>query len=118
LAEVLTTIGYISPPLKNSGVLFPEKTPFDFSNLKIGTTDYRELYFPAQNALTYVCGYFIKKKCFGKHSCDLCVYYAKHQQQLDESFLFIYFKAYVTADYSNYGKLNMPLMNFSVILIN
>lgn len=36
MAEVLTTIGYISPPLNNSSVLFPEKTPFDFSNLKVG----------------------------------------------------------------------------------
>jgi len=43
MAEVLTTIGYISPPLKNSGVLFPEKTPFNFSNLQIGISDYREL---------------------------------------------------------------------------
>jgi len=82
MAEVLTTIGYISPTLNNSSVVFPEKTPFGFSNLQVGTTDYRELNFPAQNALTYVCGYLIKK-CFEKYSCNLCVNYAKQQQQLD-----------------------------------
>jgi len=61
MVEVLTTIGYISPPLDNSSVVFPEKTPFDFSNLQVGTTDYRELSFPAHNTLTYVCVYLIKK---------------------------------------------------------
>lgn len=73
--------------------------------------DYRELNFPSQNALTYVCGYLIKK-CFEKHSCDLCLNYAKQQQQLDQSFLFIYYKAYVTADHSNFGKLNVPPNEF------
>jgi hypothetical protein len=92
-------------------VLFPEKTPFDFSNLQIGTTDYRELNFPSQNALTYVCGYLIKK-CLEKHSCALCLHYAKNQQQLDQSFLFVYLKAYETADHSNFGKLNVPPNEF------
>ncbi|KAL4149853.1 hypothetical protein QTP88_003704 [Uroleucon formosanum] len=78
--EVLTTIRYISPPLNNSSVVFPEKTPFDFSDLQ--------------------------------HSCDLCVNYAKQQQQLDQSFLFIYYKAYVTADHSNFGNLNVPPNEF------
>jgi len=42
MSEILTTIGQISPPLSNSCVLFPDKSPFNFCNLKIGTTDYRE----------------------------------------------------------------------------
>lgn len=111
MSEILTTIGNISPPLSNSSVIFPEKTPFNFCNLKIGTTDYRELQFPAQNALTYVCGYLIKK-CIEKHICGVCLDYAKYQQQLDQSFLFIYLKFYETADHSNYGNLNVPPDNF------
>jgi len=111
MSEILTTIGQISPPLCHSCVLFPEKSPFNFCNLKIGTTDYRELNFPAQNAITYVCGYLIKK-CIEKHSCDICLNYAKHQQKLDQSFLFTYFKSYETANHSNYGNLNVPPDNF------
>lgn len=85
--------------------IFLEKTPFNFSGLKISTTDYRELNFPAINALTYV-GYLIKK-CIEKHSCDVCLNYAKCQQQLDQSFVFTYFKSYETANRSTYGNLNV-----------
>jgi len=111
MSEILTTIGHISPLLSNSCVLFPDKSSFNFCNLKIGTTDYRKLNFPAQNALTYVCGYLIKK-CIEKHSCDIFLNYTKHQQQLDQSFLFTYFKSYKTAHHSNYGNLNGPPDNF------
>lgn len=52
------------------------------------------------------------KKTIEKHSCDVCLNYAKHQQQLEQSFLFIYFKSYETANHSNYGNLKVPPDNF------
>lgn len=39
-----------------------EKTPFNLISLKVDTADYRDLSLFARNALTYVCGYLIKKK--------------------------------------------------------
>lgn len=115
LNDILTNIGDISPPLNNGRALFPEKTPFNFSNLKVGTVDYRELCFPERNALAYVCGYFIKK-CMERHSCEMCLNYITNQNQLDQSHLFIYFKAYtnneVNSTDSTFGKLNVPTDQF------
>jgi len=63
---ILTNIGEISPPLQNSNILFPEKTPFNFNNLNVGTLDYRELDLTSKNALTYVSVYLIKLKSIPK----------------------------------------------------
>lgn len=75
MAEVLTTIGYIYPPLSKSCVLIPEKTPFDFFNLQVGTTDYRELYFPFTKH-PYLCLWLFNKKMSWKTQlwfmCTLC----------------------------------------------
>lgn len=112
LNEILTNIGDISPPLNNERALFPEKNPFDFSNLKVGTVDYRELCFPERNALAYVCGYFIKK-CLERHNCEICLNYIKNQNQLDQSLFFIYFKTYANCEEkSNFGKLKVPTDQF------
>lgn len=89
---ILTNIGEISPPLQNSNILFPEKTPFNFNNLNVGTLDYRELDLISKNALTYVSGYLIKK-CLEKHSCNTCLDFAKNQESIDEAFIFIHFKS-------------------------
>lgn len=58
---ILTNIGEIFLPLKNSTQLFPEKTPFYFNNLNVGTLDHRDLNCNSKNALTYVSGYLFKK---------------------------------------------------------
>jgi len=57
--EILTNLGDTTSPLSNA-VLFLEKSPFNYSYLKIGTTDYRDLDLTPRNALTYVCGYLLK----------------------------------------------------------
>lgn len=108
---ILTNIGEISPPLQNSNILFPEKTPFNFNNLNVGTLDYRELNLTSKNALTYVSGYLINK-CLEKHSCDTCLDFAKNQKNIDEAFIFIHFKAYQNEVASNYGNLNVPPDSF------
>ena len=60
-----------------------------------------------------VCGYLINK-CIEKHSCDLCLKYAKHQDQLDQSFIFISLKVYQNTENSTYGNLNVAdqLINY------
>lgn len=112
LAEILTNI---SADNQNSvNIMFSDKPPFQFKNptsLSIGTVDYRELDIPEQNAFIYVCGYLMKK-CLTKHSCDLCIEYAKTQKNLDPSFLFSYFKAYENKEKSTFGSLLMPHNDF------
>lgn len=63
--------------------------------------------FPARNALTYVCGYLIKK-CLQKHCCNICFNYANNQNQVDQSFLFAIFKAYRNNENTIFGNLNVP----------
>ncbi|CAI6344938.1 unnamed protein product [Macrosiphum euphorbiae] len=94
--------------------LFADKTPFQFKKtcpLSIGHVDYRNLEIPEQNAFIYVCGY-IMSKCLTKHSCEICLEYAKTQKNLDPSFLLCFFKAYENAEKSTFGNLNMPHENF------
>jgi hypothetical protein len=72
--------------------MFPENSPIKFKMpLPIGSVYYRDLSLSDQNSLTYVYGYLMKK-CLEKHSCDICINYAKFQQ--DQSFWFSHFKAY------------------------
>lgn len=52
------------------------------------------------------------KKCLEKHSCDVCLNYTKFQKDLDQSFLFSYFKAYTNKDNSTFGNLTMPHNDF------
>jgi len=64
---------------------------------------------------TCLCGYFIQK-CMERHSCEMCLNYITNQNQLDQSLLFIYFKAYTNSEVnstdSTFGKLNVPTDQF------
>jgi len=102
---ILTKIGDSIP--FNSKILFPETTPFKFCSLSVGTVDYRDLNVPPRNALTYVSGYLLSK-CLQKHTCDVCLKFAKIQDKLDESFLFNYFKSYSNKEKTTFGNLLMP----------
>lgn len=102
---ILTKIGDTIPC--NSKILFPEKTPFKFCSLSVGTVDYRDLNVPPRNAFTYVYGYLISK-CLQKHTCDVCLNFAKTQDKLDNSFLFNYFKSYSNKEKTTFGNLLMP----------
>ncbi|KAL4148350.1 hypothetical protein QTP88_002614 [Uroleucon formosanum] len=46
-----------------------DKNLFKFKCISIGTVDHRQLDIPEQNALTYICGYLMRK-CFEKHICQ------------------------------------------------
>ena len=58
------------------------------------------------------------KKCLEKHSCDVCIDYAKFQQDLNQSFLFSHFKAYTNKQNSTYGNLMMPHHDFYNYIYN
>jgi len=111
LDEILTNLGDTTSPLSNA-VLFLEKSPFNYSYLKTGTTDYIELDLTPRNALTYVWGYLLKKKCLGKHTCEVCRSFSKSQYYLDESFIFTHLKAYQNYQPTNFGNLNVPPDSF------
>jgi len=100
--------------------LFADKTPFQFKKicpLSIGQVDYRNLEIPDQNAFIYVCGY-IMSKCLSKHSCEICLEYAKTQKNVDPSFLLCFFKAYENAEKTTFGNLNMPHEHFYNYIYN
>lgn len=111
LDQILSHINNSHMPLTEFDFFNSEKTPFKFTGLKIGTTDYRNLTLPNQNSLSYICGYFIKK-CLERHTCEECIVYAKHQKKIDQSFYFSHFKAYQNSSNSVYGNLNMPHESF------
>ncbi|XP_060869573.1 uncharacterized protein LOC132944310 [Metopolophium dirhodum] len=70
---------------------------------------------PEKNAFIYVCG-FLMKKCFEKHSCEVCIHYAKSQKKLDDSFTLLYFKPYEYSEKSMFGNLMMPQHEFYVFI--
>jgi len=112
LDEILSKINTDPFNEETIKIIFQEKNPFKFKNtLKIDTPDYRNLLIPEKNAFIYVCG-FLMKKCIDKHSCEVCINYAKSQKKLDDSFLLCYFKAYENAEKSVFGNLMMPQHEF------
>ncbi|CAI6353718.1 unnamed protein product [Macrosiphum euphorbiae] len=88
-----------------------DKNLFKFKCINIGTVDYRQLDIPEQNALTYICGYLMRK-CLEKHICQVCTDYAYYQKELNQSFLLSFYKAYPTGDHSTFGNLMMPHDDF------
>lgn len=56
-------------------------------------------------------------KCLTKHTCEICLEYAKTQKILDPSFLLRFFKAYENAEKSTFGNLNIPIKIFTIIFI-
>lgn len=111
LDEIFASIGDTTTPSLDSNLLFPENNEDSCNNLRVGTSDYRELVFTNRNALSYVSGYFIKK-FLDKHSCYTCLNFAKSQNNIDESFLFTHFKAYQNEIITDYGQLNVPPHTF------
>lgn len=79
--------------------------------VSITDMDYNNSDILKQNFTRYFCGYLIKK-CLSKHCCDLCGTYAKAHENLDDSLLMCYFRAYETATLDTFGKLQMPHDDF------
>lgn len=55
----------------------------------------------------YISGYLINK-CLQQHTCKMCEDYANAYQNLDDSSIFCYFKAYKTKSLNIFGNLKMP----------
>jgi hypothetical protein len=85
-------------------------SPTMLPTLTVEDTDYQRSHILEQNFTRYVCGVLIKK-CLGRHSCSVCEEYAKLYQELDDSSLFCYLKAYQTSEVP-FGSLQMPPDNF------
>jgi hypothetical protein len=60
---------------------------------QVSNCDYHEKPLPEQNAFKYVCGYLIHK-CLKIHTCNICEKFAKENDNLDNSNLFLHYKAY------------------------
>ncbi|KAJ3641856.1 hypothetical protein Zmor_028327 [Zophobas morio] len=76
----------------------------------VNNCDYHTQPLPEQNAFKYVCGYLIHK-CLQAHKCDVCTQFATVNQQLDDSNLFVHYKAY-SNEYSLFGGLKTPHESF------
>lgn len=68
--------------------------------------DYHSKSLPEQNAFKYVAGYLIEK-CLQIHSCNTCIEFSKINSELDDSSLFLHFKAYNMQDFP-FGSLKSP----------
>lgn len=77
--------------------------------LKVSTNDYSKLETQEGNAFTYVGGYFLRK-CFLKHSCDVCLHYS-NQVNLNQSNRFCQMKAYEGSQ-GSFGGLTVPPNDF------
>lgn len=82
---------------------FPEPT----NNEPIIDGDYQKNDILLKNFQTYLCGYLIRK-CLQVHTCPICNSYAHQVEEMSDTTLFCYFKAYETGNHSNFGNLMMP----------
>lgn len=104
--EMLSTMSDFSARLEISD----DEHQHEYQPFAIDHCDYHLQSLPEQNAFKYVCGYLINK-CLQKHSCDICLKFSKENDDLDDSNLFIHFKAY-NKEYNLFGALKTPCENF------
>lgn len=102
--KLVTSIGNYNPSAIQNTVMPTQSEKGSLFSLEY--CDYHEQVIPEQNAFKYVCGYLINK-CLKIHSCDKCNEFASQNEELDESNLFVHFKAYDTT-YNIFGKLKTP----------
>lgn len=73
--------------------------------------DYRNISLSEQNAFRYVCGYLMRK-CIIKHSCDICLKYAREYVDLNNNSYYCFFRAYESTENNLFGSLLMPTDDF------
>lgn len=73
--------------------------------------DYQRLDSLEKNFVRYVCGYLLKKG-LNLHSCEKCEQYSNAHQELDNTSLFCFFKAYENAERDTFGNLKNPHDDF------
>lgn len=80
-------------------------------SMKLDNCDYYHLSLPEQNAFKYVCGYLISK-CLKIHLCDTCTQFSQQNEKLDNTNLFIHYKAYKSNETQPFGSLKTPHGSF------
>lgn len=81
-----------------------------FSNLNIQETDYMNLNAVHKNALSYICGYLLRK-CLSQHRCETCDTYSKDNILAPHVF-YTCFRAYENKHKDVFGNLLTPPENF------
>lgn len=81
------------------------------TSILVDDHDYRNISLSEQNAFRYVCGYLMRK-CTMKHSCDICLNYAREYVDLNNNSYYCFFRAYESTENSMYGSLFMPTDDF------
>ena len=69
-----------------------------------------------KNFIRYICGYLLKK-CLEIHSCIQCINYSKAHEELDETSLFCFLKAYKNTEGDTFDNLKMPHHEFVNLII-
>lgn len=73
--------------------------------------DYKTCDLLQKNFFRYISGYLISK-CMRKHTCPVCHNYAKECDELEDTSLYSYLRAYHHTDANLFGGLLMPSNNF------
>lgn len=90
--------------------------PIEITTQLIGT-DYQQDEMLHKNFVRYICGYLLKK-ALNIHSCDVCITFSNHRQELDDSSLYIYFRAYENSEKTIFGNLKNPADIFVDFIAN
>jgi len=82
------------------------------NSIKLDNHDYHRITdVTEQNAFRYICGYLLRK-CLDKHSCDVCLTFAKQYIDLDSTSYYCFFRTYYSTEENLYGSLLMPNNEF------
>lgn len=79
-------------------------------SFRVSSCDYHRKTLPEQNAFKYIAGYLINN-CLKIHNCAICKQFSQGNDLLDNSNLFVHFKAYNT-NASQFGQLKTPHESF------
>lgn len=90
-----------------------EKIPS--SDIRIDDHEYRNISLPEHNAFRYVYGYKMRK-CITKHSCDICLQYAREYTDLNNNSYYCFFRACESTENNAFGSLFMPSDGFITYL--
>lgn len=83
----------------------------DIKQILLDDHDYRKMDVNEQDVFRYTCGYLIRK-CIKKHSCEICLQYARSYIDLNQTSYYCFFKAYNSTKNNPFGSLFMPNDDF------
>lgn len=92
------------PPLSTSS-LQSDETSFTVES------DYQKDKLLQENFVRYICGYLLRKAS-KLHSCPICTQYENAHKELDETSMYIFFRAYQNTSNDVFGNLRNPHDDF------